>query len=123
MPKKPAILKLPSTVLMCNLLTTNTNQTYRNLLIMTIMSLNIFLCFPSLPVMAYLKNPVLLKKIAVRIKSLRDIQGVTQEVFYNDTGIHLGRIEVGKSNFSISTMEAICKYFNMTIEEFFKEVR
>jgi DNA-binding XRE family transcriptional regulator len=105
------------------LLTTNPDQMYGNPPIMTIMSLNIFLCFPSLPVMAYLKNPVLLKKIADRIKALRDVQGITQEVFYNDTGIHLGRIELGKKNFSISTMEAICKYFNLSIEEFFKEVR
>jgi transcriptional regulator with XRE-family HTH domain len=76
--------------------------------------------FYQLALMSQVKNQVLLKKIATRIKSLRENQAVTQEQFYYDTGIHLGRIETGKMNISISTLDRICKYFNLSLEEFFK---
>jgi transcriptional regulator with XRE-family HTH domain len=76
--------------------------------------------FSQLASMSQLKNQLLLKKIASRIKLLREKQDVTQEQFYYDTGIHLGRIETGKMNISISTLDSICKYFNLTLEEFFK---
>lgn len=67
------------------------------------------------------KNEDLLRKIALRIKALRDTKGVTQEDFYNDTGIHVGRIESLKRNVSITTIEDICNYFNITISEFFDD--
>jgi DNA-binding XRE family transcriptional regulator len=79
-----------------------------------------FFMFSQLASMSQLKNQLLLKKIANRIKLLREKQDVTQEQFYYDTGIHLGRIETGKMNISISTLDSICRYFNLTLEEFFK---
>jgi transcriptional regulator with XRE-family HTH domain len=72
--------------------------------------------------MAQVKNQALLKKIANRIKSLREKQAVTQEQFYFDTGIHLGRIETGRMNISISTLDVICRYFDLSLEEFFKGI-
>jgi transcriptional regulator with XRE-family HTH domain len=86
------------------------------------MSLTIFICFVSLLMMSQVKNQMLLKKIASRIKSLREKKEITQEQFYHDTGIHLGRIETGKMNISISTLDTICKYFDVTLEEFFKGI-
>jgi transcriptional regulator with XRE-family HTH domain len=70
--------------------------------------------------MAQVKNQVLLKKIASRIKALRDKKEVTQEQFYYDTGIHLGRIETGNMNVTVSTLDVICQYFDLSLEEFFK---
>lgn len=70
--------------------------------------------------MAQIKNEDLLKKMAARLKSIREKAGVTQEQFFNDTGIHLARIETGNSNITISTLDAICTYFNISIEQFFK---
>lgn len=70
--------------------------------------------------MGQLKNSILIRKMADRIKVLRAKKGVTQEEFYNDTGIHLGRIESGDSNITVSTLDAICKYFDVTLEQFFK---
>ena len=61
----------------------------------------------------------LLDKIAKRIKELRAQKGITQEVFYNDTGINIGRIERSKRNFSISTLNKICAYLEISNEEFF----
>ncbi len=61
----------------------------------------------------------LLKKVSLRIKQLREEKNITQEVFYNDTGIHIGRIEACKRNPSISTIKRICDYFEITLEDFF----
>ena len=69
-----------------------------------------------------IKNTALLKKISKRIKSLREEHGITQEVFYSDTNIHLARIETAKGNISVSTLDAICKYFKISITEFFEGI-
>jgi transcriptional regulator with XRE-family HTH domain len=67
------------------------------------------------------RNKQLLLKVACRIKQLRENAGVTQEEFYNDTGINLGRIEQGINDPSVSTIERICDYFGIELAEFFKK--
>ena len=69
------------------------------------------------------RNDKLLKKVAERIKELRAKHEVTQEVFYNDTGINIGRIERAKRDIGITTIELICDYFNISIQEFFKNIK
>jgi hypothetical protein len=87
---------------------------------MTNVSLILFAGFKSLPQsMAQIRNQALLRRIASRIKTLREAKEVTQEDFYNDTGIHLGRIETGKMNVTVSTLDVICKYFGLSLGEFF----
>jgi transcriptional regulator with XRE-family HTH domain len=68
------------------------------------------------------RNEALLKKIGERVKSLRENAQLTQEEFYNDTGIHIGRIETATSNISVSTLDAICKYFKIGLDQFFKSL-
>jgi transcriptional regulator with XRE-family HTH domain len=68
-------------------------------------------------------NKRLLLSIAKRIKELRTEKGITQEVFYNDTGINIGRIERAIRDFSMTTLEAICSYLGVSLEEFFKGVK
>ena len=72
--------------------------------------------------MGQIKNKVLLKKIAQNIKLLRQKHGITQEDFYNDTNIHIARIETAQGNITVGTLDAICKYFTISITEFFKEI-
>lgn len=72
--------------------------------------------------MGQIRNKVLIKKLARRIKLLRQQKGVTQEKFYFDTDIHIGRIEAGRANISVSTLDAICSYFGLTLSSFFKEI-
>lgn len=67
-------------------------------------------------------NTALLWQIAGRIKELREAKGVTQEVFYNDTGIHIGRIERAQRNISITTLSEICEYFDVSLAEFFQKL-
>lgn len=64
------------------------------------------------------RNTKLLKKIALKLKQLREERKLTQEVVYNDTGVNIGRIEAAKRDVSISTLEIICKYFKISLSEF-----
>ncbi|VXC23304.1 XRE family transcriptional regulator [Flavobacterium sp. 9AF] len=64
----------------------------------------------------------LLQKIILNIKQLRKSNNVTLETFYFDTGIHLARIEQGKTNITVSTLSKICSYFNISLSEFFKKI-
>ena len=63
------------------------------------------------------KNTKLLRNIALRIKELREQKGITQEDFYNDTGINIGRIERAINNVSITTLDKICNYFDITLKD------
>jgi transcriptional regulator with XRE-family HTH domain len=64
-------------------------------------------------------NFELLLKIAKRIKQLREEKNVSQGTFYIDTDIHIARIELGKINITITTLQDICDYFNISLDEFF----
>jgi transcriptional regulator with XRE-family HTH domain len=72
--------------------------------------------------MAEIKDPQLIKKIATVIKDLREERGLSQEAVYNDTNIHIGRIELASTNMSISTLAALCKYFKIKLSDFFRLV-
>lgn len=63
----------------------------------------------------------LLFNISKRIKELRENRNVTQEIFYNDTGINIGRIERSKRNLSVSSLKKICEYLEISLEEFFSK--
>ena len=65
------------------------------------------------------KNKILLKKIALCVKQLRKEKEITLDDFYVDAGIHLGRIEQGKTNISIVTLSLICNYFEIRFVDFF----
>jgi transcriptional regulator with XRE-family HTH domain len=68
------------------------------------------------------KDIVLIKKVASVVKGLRLAQGLTQQDVYYDTGIHIGRVESFKTNLSIFTINTLCKYFDISLVEFFKRV-
>ena len=70
-----------------------------------------------------LKNQELINQIVSTLKLLREENGLTQEDVYNDTGIHIARIETRKVNISISTLAALSNYFNLTLEDFFKRIK
>ncbi len=69
--------------------------------------------------MKQIRNQDLLLRIALRIKRLRELRGISQEVMYMDTQIHVARIETARVNISVSTLDAICRYFDITLAEFF----
>ena len=75
----------------------------------------------TLASMAQVRDKILIEKIALRVKLLREEKGLTQEVVYNDTNIHFARIESLQVNPTVSTINAICKYFEISLSEFFED--
>lgn len=69
-----------------------------------------------------IKNPNLLKSIGTRLKAIRKEKKLTQEEVYNDTDIHIARIETGTQNITVSTLSALCGYYSVTLGEFFSEI-
>lgn len=67
-------------------------------------------------------NQELLNNIAKKIKQLREEKGISQDTFYIDTDIHIARIEVGKVNVTVSTLQDICDYFEIKLSDFFKDI-
>jgi transcriptional regulator with XRE-family HTH domain len=72
--------------------------------------------------MAQIRNQTLLKKIATELKALRRDNNLTLADVYYDTKIHIGRIESYKVNLSISTLDELCKYYDISLSDFFKNV-
>ncbi|MBC7936281.1 MAG: helix-turn-helix transcriptional regulator [Rhizobacter sp.] len=72
--------------------------------------------------MSDIKNTALLQKIALVLKELRNNAELTQEQVYADTNIHIGRLETARLNLSVSTVSALCDYFEISLTEFFKKV-
>ena len=68
------------------------------------------------------QNKIILNKIIRQIKHLREKKKISQEDFYNDTNIHIARIESGKANITISTLSDICSYFEISLSDFFKQL-
>lgn len=67
-------------------------------------------------------NTELSTKIAQRVKQLRMDKGISQETFYIDTDIHIARIEAGKANITVSTLNDICIYFDISLTDFFATI-
>ncbi|MCH5329077.1 MAG: helix-turn-helix transcriptional regulator [Coprobacter sp.] len=72
--------------------------------------------------MKQIRNQELLLNIALKIKRLREDRGISQEIMYMDTQIHIARIETAKINISISTLDAICRYFGISLSDFLKDL-
>jgi transcriptional regulator with XRE-family HTH domain len=72
--------------------------------------------------MPQIRDNKLLQKIAIVLKELRERHELSQEDVYNDINIHIGRIETAKANLSVSTLSALCKYFKISLSDFFKRV-
>jgi len=69
-----------------------------------------------------LKDEKLLERIAQRIREIRVKNNVTQVEFYTETRVHIARIESGNTNISVSTLALICRYFNISLLDFFNKL-
>lgn len=58
--------------------------------------------------------------ISQTLKRLRKQKGVSQQDVYNDTEIHIGRIEANRVNVTVNTLSELCSYFGTTLREFFE---
>ncbi|TAL63472.1 MAG: XRE family transcriptional regulator [Bacteroidetes bacterium] len=65
-------------------------------------------------------NKKLLKGIGKRVRKIRENQGISQAQLAFESGIHrdhVGRIELGKQNPTISTLDAIADALNVQLKE------
>ncbi|MBO9573196.1 MAG: helix-turn-helix transcriptional regulator [Chitinophagaceae bacterium] len=72
--------------------------------------------------MTQLRDDKILHQIALVLKDLRDEWELSQEEVYNDTNIHIGRIESGHTNPTISTLSYLADYFEIKLSDFFIRV-
>jgi hypothetical protein len=61
--------------------------------------------------------------VAFLIKKFRMEKNVTQEIFYLDTNIHIGRIEQGKTEIGLYTFFRICSYLDIDMSEFCSQMK
>lgn len=59
-------------------------------------------------------------KIAARLKELRKNAGILQPKAAQDMGLNIGSIEAANKDISISSLEKLCRYYGVTLEEFFE---
>ena len=68
------------------------------------------------------KEHIIIARIVQRIKKLRDENNKSQREVYYNTNVSIGRIEQGNENIKITTLLTICKYFNVSLSEFLKDI-
>jgi transcriptional regulator with XRE-family HTH domain len=71
---------------------------------------------------AQLKDQKLLRSTVDGLRVLRKQRNLTQEDFYNDTGIHISRVETGRVNISLSTLKTILDYYQVSLSSFFQGI-
>ncbi len=69
------------------------------------------------------RNEELVDAVGKRLRELRLKKGLSQDVVYVDTDIHIARVEMGRYNITISTLSDLCDYYDVTLEEFFKGMK
>lgn len=62
------------------------------------------------------------KKVGFQIKALRNKNKITQAKFYQETDIHIGRLETGKYDVCLKTLRKIVKIFHTSLSSFFTKV-
>jgi transcriptional regulator with XRE-family HTH domain len=67
------------------------------------------------------KEEIILKNVAKKLKELRELKKLSQFQVYDDTKIHIGRIEAGHSNVRLSTLIKLCDYYNIPLSSFFAD--
>ena len=65
------------------------------------------------------RDTTLLEAIAGRLRKLRAEKDVSQETVYEDTGVHIGKIETARYNITVSTLSRLCNYYGTSLKEFF----
>jgi len=63
------------------------------------------------------RDAELLRKVVLTLKALRG--ETSQLTVFNVTNIHIGRIEAGAENMTIITLSHLCKYFGVSLSQFF----
>jgi transcriptional regulator with XRE-family HTH domain len=64
--------------------------------------------------------PAVENEVVYRLQLLRREKGYTLQEVYDTTGIHIARIEARRANMTISTLASLCRFYGVTLAEFFR---
>jgi len=65
------------------------------------------------------RDEVLLQKVVLRIKELRNLHKDTQEKLKEATGLNIPNLETGENFPNLTSIAIICRYYGITLAEFF----
>lgn len=68
------------------------------------------------------RNDILVEQVVERLRSIRRAHGLTQENVRFDTDLNIGRIESGRHSISLTTLADLCDYYDISLEDFFKDI-
>ena len=64
----------------------------------------------------------LVEKIGLELRRIREEKGLSQYIVDIDMDTNTSRIERGQVNTTISTISKLCKYYGISLEEFFRGI-
>lgn len=64
--------------------------------------------------------PSLEVEVTYRLQRLRRERGYTLQEVYDATGIHIARLEANKANMTVITLGALCRYYGVSLADFFE---
>jgi len=64
--------------------------------------------------------PTIEAEVVHRLQQLRRERGNTQQEVYDATGIHIARLEARRANMTISTLASLCRFYGITMADFFR---
>ncbi|MBQ4280233.1 MAG: helix-turn-helix transcriptional regulator [Rikenellaceae bacterium] len=67
-------------------------------------------------------NELLMGRVAKKLKELRIGRDLTQAEVYRQTKIHIGRIEAGNANITVSSLSELCKFYGVSFGDFFEGI-
>lgn len=70
----------------------------------------------------HIRNDEAIHKIAGQLKTLRKQAGLLQKPVTHETGVNVGDVEAELTNLSITTLDRLCRYYGITLTDFFKEL-
>lgn len=62
------------------------------------------------------------RRIAAKFTALREGARRVPESRRRATGLNIGLLETGRRNFTLCTIERLCRYYGITLTEFFREL-
>lgn len=72
--------------------------------------------------MKQIRDDEALLMVAAKFKALRHATGKLQKEVERDTGVNIGYVEAARYNLSIQTLERLCRYYGVTLAEFFEDI-
>ncbi len=68
------------------------------------------------------RDDKLIHQVVDKLREIRKARNLSQAAVYEDTGIHIAKIESKGTNLTVTALSILCKYYEIPLEEFFKGI-